>query len=918
MKLDEKDYLAHYGVLRRSGRYPWGSGGPESGGNKNFLDYADQLKKSGMSESEIATAFDTTIAELRTARSIAKNAQRREDVAMARRLQEKGYSNIAIGKRMGKNESTVRSLLDETKKDRLDILHATADMLRKEIDEKRFIDVGAGVENHLGISKEKLKTAIAVLKDEGYRMHYPNTIQLGTGKKTSFKILAHPDVLPKEVYDNVNSVSQISQIQSFSKDSGRSWLGIHPPLSISSKRVAINYAEDGGTAADGVLYIRPGVKDVSIGGSRYAQVRVAVDGTHYLKGMAVYKEDLPAGVDIVFNTNKSNTGNKLDAMKPLKTDQDGSVDKDNPFGAVLKANGQRTEFDKNGKEVVTSSMNILHEEGDWSTWAKTLSAQTLSKQSPTLAKGQLNMFYESKKNELDGIMALTNPAVRQKLLDDFATNADAASVHLKAAKLPRSSWHVILPIPTMSETEIYAPNFRNGEKVALIRYPHGGKFEIPELTVNNNQREAKASLGRAQDAVGIHPNVAARLSGADFDGDSVLVIPNNSGAIKTQPALEGLKSFDAKLEYAPYDGMRTIDGGRYNAATKKVDYGGRNPTSSKQNEMGKITNLIADMTIRKAGTEDLARAVKHSMVVIDAEKHTLDYQRSARDNGIPALKEKYQGRSDAGASTLITLAKSKVYVDKNKPRRAKDGGPIERTTGKLKFEPDSADKYTNAKGEVIVSQRKSKRLAETDDAHTLSSGTLIEKVYADHSNRLKALANEARKQSINTSPIPYSPTAKLHYANEVDSLNAKLNQALKNAPLERQAQLVGDATYKMKLAQSPSMDPETKKKIRGQALVEARVRVGAKKAKVEITDREWEAIQAGAISHSKLRQVLNNSDLDEIKKLATPRIALKMTSSKSTRAKQMIQQGYTQADIADALGVSVTTLKTALGTDGGG
>ncbi len=101
---------------------------------------------------------------------------------------------------------------------------------------------------------------------------------------------------------------------------------------MSSKRLAIRYAEDGGSKADGVIYVRPGVDDVSLDGSRYSQVRIAVDGTHYIKGMAMYKYDLPDGVDLMFNTNKSDTtGNKLDALKPMKTDSP-----TNPFGSSIR------------------------------------------------------------------------------------------------------------------------------------------------------------------------------------------------------------------------------------------------------------------------------------------------------------------------------------------------------------------------------------------------------------------------------------------------------------------------------------------------------------------------------------------------------------------------------------------------------
>ena len=55
---------------------------------------------------------------------------------------------------------------------------------------------------------------------------------------------------------------------------------------------------------DGVIEIRSGVDDLSLGDSHYAQVRILVDGNTYLKGMAVYSDDLPDGVDVMFNTNK--------------------------------------------------------------------------------------------------------------------------------------------------------------------------------------------------------------------------------------------------------------------------------------------------------------------------------------------------------------------------------------------------------------------------------------------------------------------------------------------------------------------------------------------------------------------------------------------------------------------------------------
>lgn len=871
MIVKEENYLKHYGILRRSGRYPWGSGGNVEARSRSFIDYIKEMLGFGMSEAEVATGVGMTTTELRAARTIARNEIKQADIAMATRLKDKGWSNVAIGERMGIPESSVRNLLKPGAKDKADNLTTISNMLKAQVDEKGLIDIGTGVEAQLGISKQKLDVAVAMLKEQGYISHNGIKVeQLGTGHKTEMKVLAPPGTTWGDVMRNRGD---IRQIQEYSEDGGRTFLGIKPPTSIDSKRVAVRYAEDGGTDADGVIYVRPGVDDISLGASRYAQVRIAVDDTHYLKGMAVYKNDLPDGVDVMFNTNKNNTGNKHDAMKPLKSDPD------NPFGSTI--------------DRQHGVMNVIREEGAWESWSKTLSTQMLSKQSPQLAKSQLDITYANKKSEYDEIMALTNPTVRKKLLESFADDADSSSVHLKAAALPRTSQHVILPMNSLKENEIYAPRYRNGERVTLIRHPHGGIFEIPELTVNNNHPPARKNLGDVTDAVAINHKVAERLSGADFDGDTVLVIPNNSGKIKSKPALEGLKNFDPQRSYPSYEGMKPMT------------------TRGTQMQMGDISNLITDMTIGGANDAEIARAVRHSMVVIDAEKHKLNYKQSAIDNGIRQLKEKYQGGPTRGAATLISRAKSETRVGERKPRSAANGGPVDKATGKKVYEYTGGT-YTDRSGRTRAKTSRSTKLAETDNAHTLSSGTPIEKIYADHSNKLKALANDARKAAVNTKPTPYSPSAKRAYEKEVASLNAKLNVAVKNRPRERNAQVIANAVARAKMDADPNMDDATKKKVRAQALAAARARTGAKRQEVEINWDEWNAIQAGAISTHRLSQILDKADLDEVKKLATPKTPLLMNSQKRTRARSMISMGYTQAEIADALGVSLTTLKTSL------
>lgn len=920
MIVPEDQYLAHYGILRKSGRYPWGSGSTQSARNQTFLDTVDDMKRQGMSDPEIAKAFSTddepfTTTTLRALRSIAVNQQRQERINQAQRLKDKGLSNVAIGERMNLNESTVRSLLEPGARDKADQLQSIADMLKRQVADKEFVDIGEGVEldipigdnpaSRFGIPKDRFQTAVAILKEEGYEVHSVPIPQLGTGKNTQVKVLAKPGTEWKDVAQNKYKIRQINE---HSTDHGRTFTATRPPTNVSSKRVGIVYDEDGGSKRDGLIELRPGVKDLDMGGARFAQVRIAVDGTHYLKGMAVYNDKLPPGIDIQFHTNKSKTNNKLDAMKEQETHPDGRVNKDHPFTAAIKPGGQR------------GALNIVNEEGDWDKHSKNLPAQMLSKQSPSLAKQQLVMTQERARHDLNVIKALENPAVKRELLMSYADETDAAAVHLKAAHMPRQASKVLLPVPEVKEHEIYAPSFHNGERVSLVRFPHGGTFEIPELTVNNKNPVAKKLLGSdATDAVGINHKVAERLSGADFDGDHVLVIPNPKQLVKNTPALEGLRGFDPKRSHPPYDGMRTIDGGYWDAKNQRVDYRGKKKSSNKDLEMGKITNLVADMTIQRANSQEIARAIRHSMVVIDAEKHNLDYRGSAEVNGIAALKAKYQSRPDGrpgGAATLLTRAGSDQYINERKPRPAKDGGAIDRETGKKVFVPTGKMIPDRKTGELVPKKEVVDWLSIEDDAHKLSSGTVIEKVYADHSNHLKDLANEARREYLNTKPTLMSDSSKKVYANEVAALKSKLNIALKNAPRERQAQVIAGHIANQKKRANPKMDKDDFKRIKNQALVEGRLRAGADKTRVDITPKEWEAIQAGAISNHMLEKILRNGNLEQIKEYATPKEVKMMTSAKANRAKQMLASGYTQAEVAAHLGVSLTTLKVSLSEGG--
>lgn len=915
--------LKHIGTPRHSGRYPWGSGKDPAQRNKGFLDYVQDLHKQGVSDVDIAKGLGMTTTQLRNKKTQLKAEKKNEDYAFALRLKEKGYSNVAIGKRMGINESSVRMLLDPALKEKNDILKNTSDVLKSRINEVKYLDVGTGTEMQLGISRTKLNAAVSMLEEEGYKVHYIQVKQPGTGKFTTIKTLTPPDVPYSEVFSNKDKIRTLT---SYSEDGGRTFLGLKPPTNISSSRIHIRYGDEGGSNMDGVIQLRPNTPDLSLGNSHYAQVRIGVDGTHYLKGMAIYADDIPNGFDIVYNTNKPKGTPKEKVFKPVTDDAD------NPFGAIVK---QKDYIDENGNTKL-SALNIVgkNEEGGWSEWSKTLSSQVLSKQAPKLAKKQLGLALERKQNEFDEIMNLTNPAIKKRLLESFSDDCDASAVHLKGAALPRQSNCVLLPLPKIKENEIYAPGYQNGENVVLIRHPHGGIFEIPELVVNNRNKEGKSVLGNAKDAVGINPKVAAKLSGADFDGDTVLVIPNKNKDIRTSASLKGLKDFDPKKAYPGYDGMPKLK------------------DSGKQMQMGIVSNLITDMTIKGASEDEICRAVRHSMVVIDAEKHNLNYKQSAIDNDIAGLKKKYQGRSDAGAATLISRAGSKIYV----PLR-KDQTTIDPITGKkiyqyltndfiinkngkkVRLSVDSIEKakeiglvkdvvttkkvtdpitgkkiFVPTKPRLITRTTVSTKMAETNDAFSLSSGTRMEDIYAEYANSLKGLANKARKTILDTSDIPYSHNARIAYNKEVEALNSKLNMALRNKPFERQALLLANKVISAKRASNPDMTPDQLKKIKGQALEEARLRTGANKKMhlVQITDREWEAIQAGAISSNKLSLILLNTDLDSLKSRAMPHTSTNFSVTQVSRAKSMANLGYTSSEISEALGISVSSLNKIL------
>ena len=936
----DDDELMHYGMPRRSGRYPWGSGDDPYQHNNDFYNRVQEMKKNGMSEHDIAASLgivndkgEPSSTLLRRDMTIAKEERRIYQVETAKRLRDKeGMGPTAIGKEMGLNESTVRSLLDAGSEAKMYQSRETADFIRKMIDEKGMIDVGTGVEKELGISKEMLEVALRRLDNEGYPIYKGGVPQVtNPGQQTNQRVICPKGTEHKEIY-NFDKIHPLNEDQYISRDGGKTFeKKFTYPASMDSKRLAIRYDEDGGTMKDGIIELRRGVDDLSLGNSRYAQVRILVDGTHYLKGMAVYSDNMPDGVDVVFNTNKKKGTPMTSVLKEIKDDPD------NPFGSLIKDANQGGQYwytDKKTGEKKLGLINKRADEGDWNDWADALPSQFLSKQALPMVKKQLDIAKSDKYAEFDEIKSLTNPTVKKHLLQKFADECDSAAVHLKAAALPGQKYHVIIPINSLKENEIYAPNYENGTKLALIRYPHGGTFEIPILTVNNKHAPARKLLGDdVVDAVGITSKVAERLSGADFDGDTVMCIPTHDKAgkvkISNRPPLADLDGFDPKLAYG-YD-KKTVD----KDGTEHYYRNGREfkhmTKRGLQTQMGVISNLITDMTLDGGATDaELAAAVKHSMVIIDSYKHHLDYKESEIANNISALHKKYQGKASGGAGTIVSRAKGQDSVVKRQgtPKineKGKEWYDPSKPEGSLIYKDADDAHYTYKKvnrktGEVTTEtgtrMQKTTKMANTDDAYTLVSAARNPKelAYADYANSMKALANQARLEMVHTGKIEYSSTAKNTYKKEVDSLMIKLNQAQLNTTRERAAQRMANAEIQAKQKANPNMDKSEIKKASQQALSKYRDALGSisrRDRNIDITDKEWEAIQAGAISENKLKQILDNTDVAKLRERATPRSTKSLSISQINRIRAM-SSTYTLEQIASKFNVSPSTISKYL------
>lgn len=937
----------HVGSTSHSGRYPFGSGNKPyqheeffEGFGKDanviykkydgkFNDCIKDMLNQGMTKRQIADSLGISVKQLDARCSMTAQqfmAYRRAEAFKIINANPT-MSNTEIAKILGCTEGNIRAYKREGPEyiERADSVMKLVDELKARVDEKGYVDVSEGNEYWINATKSKLDTAAAILKEQGYELENIGVKQVFGEGWTTTSVLAKPGTTKDDIVKNMDKIVPVFDPEI---DENATTLGLkYRPESLDPSRIGVRYAEDGGADRDGLIELRRGVEDLSLGDSHYAQVRIGVNDSHYIKGIASYSnnfDEFPDGVDVIVNSNKSRGTPLFDSdpdakqvLKPMKLGEDGEVDWNNPFGASIKQEGgQSTYLDKNGVERV-SPINKIGEEGDWAQWNKTVAAQMLSKQPVTVAVDQLKLATDIRKSELENIMTVENPVIRKKLLNDYADACDTAATDLKAAAFPGQQSHIIMPLTSIKSDEIYAPNYADGSKVILIRYPHASTHEIPYLTVNNKNAEGDDLIGKnAKDAVGIHPKTAAQLSGADFDGDTVLVIPANGKDFVHKSPIKDLVEFDPKKSYPNYDGMYEM--------TKK----------DRGREMGYVTNLIQDMHIKGANgdvpTDDLVKAIKHSMVVIDAYKHKLDYKKSYVDNDIAELNKKYLGHAKPGGSTLITRAGGNREVPERKegayitdPKTGKTiFAKIDPTTGEKLYTETGRTKttggYYNKNGKwvpekTVLVKEKVNKMAYEKDARKLSTGTPMEEAYATYANHCKSLANKARKAMLGVDDrVTVNPTAAKAYSKEVDSIKGKILTAQKHAPLERQATIFAGCVIRSKLKENPTIkdDEDSFKKLKSQALNGARNRFGGGRKKLTLTDKEWEAVNAGAVNKTMVQNVARYMDSKDLKRYSIPRVTKTISPTMRSLIESMKGRDYTNKEIAQFLNISVSTVQS--------
>ena len=203
--------------------------------------------------------------------------------------------------------------------------------------------------------------------------------QLTTGNETTTLVLVPPGTEWKDVMEHR---AEIRTVAGWTEDGGRTFNELERPRPVERSRIEVAYAlpdergnlTQGGALKDGVIEVRRGVEDLNMGNATYAQVRVLTDTGQFLKGMAVYSDDLPPGVDIRYNTSKPSGTPDEKVFKKL----DNPDDPIQPWKADTSLKKQKIYTDADGNQQ-RSALNIVSEEGYWSEWGEGLSSQMLSK-----------------------------------------------------------------------------------------------------------------------------------------------------------------------------------------------------------------------------------------------------------------------------------------------------------------------------------------------------------------------------------------------------------------------------------------------------------------------------------------------------------------------------------------------------------
>lgn len=907
--LNPDDVIQHYGRGHnsggRSGRYPWGSGDERT----RYHEEVDKLKLKGFD------TIDKQAKELGLKRSELQQHLSRENSVIKEYVVSRGNEIIGTGKsirqaaeELNMPDATLRNYLStgtpKTAKAKLEKAEAVKNMYKAAIDKQaKYIDIGAGTEHQIGITDYQKKLAVEALKNEGYYVHPVRMPNITSPDKPITTMVLTKDPDPKSAQRNVLDV----QLPNYQYN-GVKLTGIKKPMDVSWDDVKISYGTNGENDRDGTILVRRGVKDADLGDTHYAQVRISVGGTHYMKGMAMYgdADDFKGTkADYIFHTNKPSTKTPQEVLKKQK---DNPL---NPFESSIRR--QRGVF------------NIVNQEGDWNDYHPTIASQMLSKQRIPFIKERLNDTIKMHQESFDKIMSITNPIVKKKLLEDLGGDPndptkrgaiDTAQIHLRAIGEQGTRFKTLISNPWLKPNEIYAPDYKNGEHVVLVRYPHGGTFEIPDLVVNNKNTKSKKLLGNAIDGIGIHPETARILSGADFDGDTALIMPNNNGRIKssdarTTHAFKSLREFDpntyeltSKADL-PYEGKVK---NKYSGVEEtKMIYPGRHITPRyKQTEMGNVSNMITDMTIRGATNDELIRAVKYSMVVIDSEKHHLDYKQAKDDLGISALQKRYMtkidpdtGRKSIGANTLISVSKHDLGLSKEKRKELLDAG----------LSQYEINKEMQKHGKLLPT------LADQGKLSKINSGTPVEALYQNYIERLQTMKETARKTVSEIKTPERSDVARKVFKNEVASLGSKIKSIQSQAPLERKAQIEANRAYREYVHSNPDISTDRKKNIRSEMINKARDQNGlpAYEKKIHITPDEWNAIQSNAISKTAMSTLMKKADMEELKEYAMPKKKSNISSGKLASIMRKLENGSaTLAEIAESEGMSVNAIKYSL------